>query len=413
MQGLTIAQPDPTRRHLLQMLPALKRRADSGAPLRSAQIAHHLGKDMTVTRLGFGHGDTPADDFIPVGHERQFTIGNLVRGFVGQTAVSLLNYTSAEMFRTLAGLLNQNRFDAIQLESVHLLPYLDLLRSVRPLPLIVADWHYIDSEFMARFADHTANIAKRLYARRTSVLLSRAEKRLAVGCSMHLVVCEREQRIVESLLSNTAVHVIPNGVDCSEYSRPSILAAQHIPDSASRIVFVGSMDYRANADAVVSFCHEIWPTITQELPDLIFTIVGRNPGSAVQRLRRFRNVEVTGSVDDVHDYYQNALAAVVPLRFGSGTRIKILEAMAASVPVISSSLGAEGLSATPGVHFIQADTPREFCSAILEVSRNAMLRQRLAREGHCLVEREYDWSVIGARLRSLYEQALESRNSFR
>lgn len=398
---------------LLQMLPALKRDPDSGAPLRSAQIHNYLSKDLTVTRVGFGRG-RPVEDFVPVDYERQFTIRNLIRGALGPTPVSILNYTSTRMREVLTQILSTKHFAAIQFESVHLLPYLPLCKSLSSHSLLVADWHYIDSEFMSRFADHVRNPVTRTYARRTSKLLAASEKRLALNCGLHLVVSEREKYIVESFGANVPVHVIPNGVDCLAYSSSErSTSSTHANGSLPRIVFVGSMDYRPNVDAVVWFCLNVWPTVTQDLPDLRFVIVGRDPRPEVKRLARLPNVEVTGRVDDVRPYYRDAIATVVPLRFGSGTRIKILEAMAASVPVMSTRLGIEGLHAEPNVDFMLADDPREFAAAIRALVQDAHLGPRLAARARTLVQREYDWPVIGTKLRTVYRDALERHSAHR
>src|SRR5213075_3095503 len=109
--------------------------------------------------------------------------------------------------------------------------------------------------------------------------------------------------------------------------------------------------------AVTHFAREVWPQLHSEHPDLVFTIVGRDPTPEVKRLGDLPGIEVTGTVDDVRPYYYDALMAVIPLRVGGGSRLKILEAMAASVPVVSTRLGAEGLAVTDGENILLVDTP--------------------------------------------------------
>jgi glycosyltransferase involved in cell wall biosynthesis len=198
--------------------------------------------------------------------------------------------------------------------------------------------------------------------------------------------------------------VVENGVD----------AAGHVPVSRARLeqrdlVFVGSMDYHANIDAALYFAREIWPHLRQRRPDLRFVIVGSRPTPEILALGRQDGILVTGTVDSVEPYYDAALVAVVPLRVGSGTRLKVLEAMAAGVPVISTSLGAEGLAVTNGKHLILADTPAEFTSAIVRVAGDDAEWRQIATAGREMAASRYDWSGIATSLYEYYEEIVRVR----
>jgi glycosyltransferase involved in cell wall biosynthesis len=201
------------------------------------------------------------------------------------------------------------------------------------------------------------------------------------------------------------VSVIENGVDVGYYSG---FKGRRRTDEARRyrVVFVGSMDYHANADAAVYFAREVWPMMRQHKPELVFTIVGRNPTPEVRALAALPGIEVTGTVDDVRPYYREALAAVVPLRIGGGSRLKILEAMAAGVPVISTRLGAEGLTIHDGQNIILAETPDDFRHALLDFFENTEQWQRLSSAASTLVRTRYDWSAIGATLLSTHRELM-------
>jgi len=168
------------------------------------------------------------------------------------------------------------------------------------------------------------------------------------------------------------------------------------------------MDYHANIDAVIWFSRSIWPGIARSYPGLQFTIVGRNPTPAVRALASDR-IHVTGTVDDVRPFYASAIAAVVPLRSGSGTRLKILEAMAAGVPVVSTRLGAEGIVAENDVHLLLADSGPEIAAAVRRVASSAETRTRLSQVARALVRSAYDWSVIGNWLYEIHADLVESR----
>ena len=144
--------------------------------------------------------------------------------------------------------------------------------------------------------------------------------------------------------------------------------------------------------------------------ELIFTIVGRDPAPEVRELAAIPGVEVTGTVDDVRPFYREAVAAIVPLKVGGGSRLKILEAMAAGVPVVSTTLGAEGLDVRHGENILIADTNEQLVEAISAVVGNEEQRKQLSAAGRALVSSRYDWSTLGANLFEIYQQLLASQS---
>jgi glycosyltransferase involved in cell wall biosynthesis len=296
------------------------------------------------------------------------------------------------------------RFDSVQIEGVHLVSYIPLLRNVEPRPLIIADWHNIESEIMWRYSDK-ASFARRLYARRTARLIEDMELKLLRECDIHIVPSPRERAILLRRLSNARIEVVGNGVDVAYYSE----AAATAPSSERRdILFVGSMDYHANIEAALEFARDVWPAMHAGYPDYRFVIVGRNPPQQVRDLASRSGIVVTGTVDDVRPWYRSAFAVVVPLRTGSGTRLKILEAMAAGVPVISTRLGAEGLDIRDGENILLAETAAEMRQAVDLLSESPGRWQALAAAGCILVEREYDWKSLGRRLFDIHSVSLQA-----
>jgi glycosyltransferase involved in cell wall biosynthesis len=171
------------------------------------------------------------------------------------------------------------------------------------------------------------------------------------------------------------------------------------------------MDYHANVDAVVEFAHSVWPRMQAQMPDLIFTIVGRNPPPEVRQLAALTAIEVTGTVKDVRPYYREALAALVPLRVGGGSRLKILEAMAAGVPVVSTRRGAEGIEVKEGENILFAETGDEFCRRLAQISESETQWRRLSASGRVLAREKYDWAKLGDELARLYGELLSNRRS--
>lgn len=381
-----------------------------GALLRNFHLANALAARCQVTLLQLTQTDDKTDTSWPPTHFRNiltfergatYTPRKILRGLVGPMPISVLNYASESVSAKLTALLDQQSFDAVQLESVHLLSYLDVILRNRHRPAVVADWHNVESELMGRYAARTENWGKRMFAYRTARLLEGSEQRLLTEAAAHLVVSEREKQLLKNRSPEAEIYVVPNGVDTAAFG---ITAERSVSNRhRNTLLYVGSMDYHANVDAVVWFVREIWPAVANEFPDLRFTIVGRNPGPQVRALAS-HNVQVTGSVDDVRPYYLSGEAVVVPLRVGSGTRLKILEAMAAGVPVVSTALGAEGLEAVDGVHMLIGNSPREFAAALVRLLRDPALAASLVDAGKKLVIGRYDWSTLGQRLYDIHNE---------
>jgi glycosyltransferase involved in cell wall biosynthesis len=319
--------------------------------------------------------------------------------------VTVLNFWSPTVAAILEQTLRGSPFDTVQMEGVHLVRYLPVIRAAAPSAAVLADWHNIESEILWRYADTGVNAARRLYARRTGRLLERAEMTLLKNCDEHTVTSDRERDKLRQRCPGAVLHTIPNRVDVSFYAGLSA-PAQDPP--RREILFVGSMDYSANIDAVQWLVREVWPVVKRQNPDLRLTIVGRKPSPSVQALAA-GDIEVTGTVEDVRTFYRRALAVVAPLRIGSGTRLKILEAMAAGVPVVSTRVGAEGLNVSDGLDIILGDTGEEIAQALLRIVSIPGLRERQAQAARDLVARSYDWGGLGTALYGIHESARESR----
>jgi glycosyltransferase involved in cell wall biosynthesis len=277
---------------------------------------------------------------------------------------------------------------------------------------VVADWHNIESELMRRYADETPSTFKALVARRTSVLLQRAERKLLACAEAHTVTSERERHAIGMRHPGAVIHTIPNGVDAGRYSPNEVARAARdagFPPAGRRwLLFVGSMDYHANVNALRWFAHEAWPGIAAHHNDLDLVVVGRDPTPEVRALASKR-IKITGTVEDVRPYYGAALAMIVPLRVGGGTRLKILESMAAKAPVISTRLGIEGIDAETDSHYLLADTPEEMSRAVDRLFASPETGQRIAGAAAKLIAARYDWQTIGKALYEVHCEFYERR----
>jgi polysaccharide biosynthesis protein PslH len=390
----------------------------SGNRLRDYHLARQLAKRASVTFVEMCHpGEQPSSPPSDCGFEEiislkkgvGYTPLKIFRGIVGPVPLTVLNYFQTRSALQLANVLTRGRFSTVQIEGSQLSKYVSVINAAPNRPPIVVDWHNIESELIWRYSENTSLWPKKMLARRTSILLQRTEMMLLERCEAHTVVSERERQKLLGRCPCAHVYVIPNGVDTHFFSAAQISEIRRntqVPIPKRNILFVGSMDYHANIDAVTWFAKEVWPEISRRHPELEFVIAGRHPSLAVRALAS-EQIRVTGTVEDVRPFYAAAVTVVVPLRVAGGTRLKILEAMAAGVPVVSTRLGAEGIDATHDVDLLLADRSAEIISAIEQILGSAETSSRLIRAARDLVVRRYDWATLGDELYHIHRNLIE------
>jgi polysaccharide biosynthesis protein PslH len=391
----------------------------SGGHLRDYYLLRETARYASVSFLGIRspHENlTPSttdcasklrlEKFAVVDKDASYTAWKIFRGFTGPTPLVVLNYFSPNIARELSRILSEQTFDLVQIEQIQLMGYLPIIRACRSRPLLVCDWHNIESEVMERYGQYARSWAQKLYAYRTKHLIKNMERRLLRECDAHVVVSKLDESKLRTLAPEARVHTVENGVDVSKYSDcyQSRTPPSTAPTPTVRrdLVFVGSMDFHANIDGATYFCSQVWRQIHALTPELRLVLVGSNPAAEIRDLARLPGVIVTGTVDDVRPYYREALASIVPLRVGGGTRMKILESMAAGVPVISTSIGAEGLDAVSGVNILPADTPEQTIQTLMELCRSRERWHSISHAGRELARTRYDWSVIGSSLQQIH-----------
>ena len=329
---------------------------------------------------------------------------NILRGLIGPTPLNVLNYTSPRVIAALDAILREQSFDVVQIESMHLIAYARHIRAAAPRTRLILDWHNIESEILARYAENDSNRLRAVYARRTAALSRMVEDELLELCDAHTVCSPRERQVLLERLPGARIEVVGNGVDCEYFADGDAPAAVR-----RDVLFMGRMDYHANIDAAVNFAQKTWPLVRNRRPELRLVIVGANPPQQIRALQT-DGIVVTGTVEDVRPYYRSALVSAVPLRVGGGTRLKVLEAMAAGTPVVSTTLGAEGLTVTDGEDILIADSAEAMADAIVSLQQESPQWQRIVANARRLVETKYDWAVVGEVLlrvqREQYEMGL-------
>jgi polysaccharide biosynthesis protein PslH len=299
---------------------------------------------------------------------------------------------SAAMQRTLDEVMSREAFDIVQIESSQLAAFTYDRR-----PAFVVDEHNIEYELLYRMCQTERTVARRSYNWLEYQKFKREEIRTWRSASGCVTTSDREADIVRQLSGGTPVTTVPNAVDV-EYFRPSPASSD-----AHAVAMTGLMKYRPNVDGAQFFAGEILPRVHARNPDVDFYAVGGDPSAEVQELAR-SHVIVTGSVPDVRPYLDKAGAVVVPLRMGSGTRLKVLEGLSMAKPMVSTSVGCEGIEVVDGEHLLIRDDAQGFADAVVELLGNPERASRLGRQGRQLVLAKYRWETVVDHLEAFLEK---------
>jgi len=307
-------------------------------------------------------------------------------------------FYSPKIQRELKELLSAESFDAIYTH-----PFMGFYVANVNLPKII-DFIDANSQYYYQMYKLRGNALIRMYYLFRYLTVKNQEKRLYKSFDIRVVISPFDKDILESYLPNSNFFVIPNGVDINYFTRTD--TEENFPS----LVFVGSMAQPHNVNAILYFYNEIYSSIQRRIPEVKLYIVGSNPSNELLKLTSDESVVVTGYVEDIRPYLAKASVALAPMISGTGLKNKILEAMAMSKPVVSTSIGVRGIDVTPEENIIIADEPTEFGDRVVELLSNAKLRERLASEGRRLVETKYSWERMADMLNELLEQAVKRHN---
>lgn len=261
------------------------------------------------------------------------------------------------------------------------------LPSTVPVPLIV-NCHNVEHLILRRYLQCERNHLRRAYAWVECQKLERWEKEVCSKASLLLVCSEHDQSVMKKLCPGPSVAVVPNAIDVNQY------APSDRSDGAT-LLYTGGMDWFPNRDAVEFFVTTILPELRRMVPQIKFVVAGRRgPEKFHQKLSKIPNVEFHGPVTDMRAEIAGAAVCVVPLRMGSGTRLKILEAAAMGKPVVSTRIGAEGLNFAEGKEILLADRPVEFACLVADLLSDSKHRSALGQAARCSVEKQYSVSSL-------------------
>jgi polysaccharide biosynthesis protein PslH len=363
-----------------------------GGALRSASLLHYLAARYAVDLIAFRQpGAADPVPGIPAGLVRNVTVIDLPVNRRGMTARRVRNTWRvarrvpplidrfAGFQREFQAAISRQRYDLGVIEHFWCAPYGEQMAGV--CSRTVLDLHNIESVLHRRCAEvetGAARLAHRVFRQAAEAL----ERTWLPRFSDILTASGEDRELVLGLAPGARVTVYPNAIPL-----PPLPTGKR----EQAIVFSGNLEYHPNISAVRFFRREVWPPLRERWPGLVWRLVGKNPEAVKQWTAGDWRIEVTGAVPDAVAELGRAQVAVVPILAGSGTRLKILEAWGAALPVVSTRLGAEGLPVEDGRQLLLADSGPEFASAVSRLLECGDLRQNLGAAGRRLLEMEFTW----------------------
>ncbi len=309
--------------------------------------------------------------------------GQLIEGLFSPLPVAVNRWRSEAMRRRIAEMDRREKYDAVVCDFLFPAP------NVPHLERVVLFQHNVEAMLWRRHAEHGATPMHRVYFRLQARRMEDYERQVCRTVRRVVAVSANDARVMERDYGINGVGDVPTGVDVDFFAPPP--AAQAKAD----LVLLGSMDWMPNIDGALWFAGEVLPLLRRSHPDCSVALVGRKPAAALTALAaKDSRVHVTGTVPDVRPWLHGSKVSIVPLRAGGGTRLKIYEAMAAAVPVVSTSIGAEGLDVEDGVTIRMADSPEAFAEACAQLLDDAAARTRMADAARRMVAERYSWEAV-------------------
>lgn len=391
---------------------------DKGGKIRTYEMLKQLMCDHHVTYLALDDGSAQPDErqlakeychklvTIPHRTREKFSAGfyfELLENLFSRLPYAVKKYESAEMRQVILRLVEEDKPDVVVCDF--LTPSINVPERLGCATVLFQ--HNVEAVIWQRHYETQSNPLKRLYLY-GQWLKTRALEKSECRRYDHVIAVSREDsEMMRRDYGVEAVTDVPTGVD-TEFFRPQTGAE---PEPAS-LVFTGSMDWLPNVDAMNWFCSEVLPLVRAKMPNVKLTVVGRKPGRELMELaERDSLIAVTGRVDDVRPFIENAAVYIVPIRIGGGTRLKIYEALAMEKPMVSTTVGAEGLPLRDGEELLIADTPAEFADAVVRVLADPEFASQLGQRAAKSVRERFGWERVAADFAAICQRACDPRTA--
>lgn len=324
---------------------------------------------------------------------RSVTLTQFASAVLKGLPISSVKYINDEFSRTLRDLVAMG-YDIVHIDTIHLAVDLDGLMQIAPDSVFILNAHNVEAQIAERMRDLEKSLPRKAALAIHARNMRSFEERAFAAADIVLAVSDEDRVQIDAMAGSKRGLLVENGVDDGFYT-----PGDPGDERADELVFVGSMDWLPNVDGMKWFVAAMLPRIRAERPKAHISIVGRSPHPDIAALHDpDAGVTVTGTVDDVRPFVRRASVVVVPLRFGGGTRLKILEAFSMGKCVLSSSLGCEGIQCRDGIHIRIEDEPAAFAKACLALMEDADTRRELGANGRELALATYAWKAVVGRM---------------
>ena len=380
-----------------------------GGQIRTLEMLRHLHRRHEIHYVAiadprYPEGPARAEEYSTKSYPVRHKIADkhsaafwleLMRGLISRVPVAVERFRPPDMQRYLEELITRQQFDRAVVD--HLAPTSYFPRLERA----VFFQHNVETMIWQRRVEHSGNAWSRWYNGIQARRMLEYEGRVSRAAGHIVAVSETDAQEMRELFHVNRISVIPTGVNLEYFQKP-----EGGCECTSDLVFVGSMDWMPNIDGILWFAREVLPVIRRRRAGCTLTIAGRLPPPAIRRLAEGdRGIEVTGTIPDIRPYLWGSTVSIVPLRIGGGTRLKIYESMAAGVPVVSTPVGAEGLTVHPPEDIRIAESGVAFAECCLELLGDLAARQQIAAAAWEMVSSRYSWEQVSLCFDRILEKA--------
>jgi polysaccharide biosynthesis protein PslH len=388
---------------------------DKGGKIRTYQMLKELKRDHQITYLTLddsltkGEAHTLAEEYanelvcIPHKAHPKFSAGfykDLALNLITPLPYAIKKYASIGMTHEIKRRIDQKAFDVLVCDF--LTPSVNVPQKL-PCASVLFQ-HNVEAMIWKRHYEVQSHPVKKIYLKDQWRKMKSFERKECLRYDHVVAVSREDAETMRHEYGLNKVSDIPTGVDTEFFKPNGNGKSDRVPHN---LVFTGSMDWLPNEDGIRYFTEEILPIIKESVPDVTLTVVGRNPyPSLVELSKRDPSVIVTGRVEDVRPYMEKAAAYVVPLRIGGGTRLKIYEAMAMEKPIVSTTIGAEGLPVRHESELLLADNPKDFAKEVVRLLTNEPLALSLSQRAAKLVREEFGWYRVAKNFAAICESTI-------
>jgi glycosyltransferase involved in cell wall biosynthesis len=363
---------------------------DSNRAVTYHLLRHLVRSGRDVTLLAFGGGDAPGDvavirdlvgRLVLVEHVVPKTVCRRLASMFSVWPFGVLLCRDRAFSAAVAAALRENTFDIILGGNINMAQY---TVGVTTTPKIIAPLDAV-SLYYRRQLERAGNPAAFLYSFMQYFKVRRYERRTYSRYDACVLVARRDAEVIRDLCPGLPIYFAPSGTDI-----PPLKEERRTPGA---VAFSGVMDYPPNVDAAVYFAEKVFPLVRRAVPTATFHVVGKNPAPEVRDLEALDGVIVTGTVPDVRDYLRRMEVYVCPMRLGAGMKMKVVEALAVALPVVSTTRGAEGMDLVEGRDIFVVDEPEPFAGIVTRLLGDEALRREYGQWGRQAVERAYTWEA--------------------